>query len=91
MPVHSRLTTTVSAEGHIVLPRTILRSLGWHPGTKLAFEKVPEGVLLKPAQVLEETSPSEVFGMLKWTGEPKALEEMEAGILAKAKHRHDGD
>ena len=91
MPVHNRLTATVSAKGRIVLPQTILQSLGWHPGTKLTFEKVPEGVLVKPAQVLEETSPSEVFGMLKWTGKPKTLEEMEAGILAKAKHRHDGD
>ena len=91
MSVNDRLTTIVSAKGQIVLPRPILQSLGWHSGTKLTVENTPEGVLLKPASVLEETSPAEVFGMLKWTGEPKTLEEMEAGILAEAKRRHDGD
>ena len=91
MSVNDRLTTIVSATGQIVLPRPILQSLGWRSGTKLAVENMPEGVLLKPASVLEETSPSEVFGMLKWTGKPKTLEEMEAGILAEAKRRHDHD
>lgn len=91
MPVHNQLTTTVSAIGHIVLPQAILQSLGWRPGTKLTVENTSEGVLLKPSPVLKETSPSEVFGMLKWTGKPKTLEEMEAGILAEAKRRHEGD
>ena len=91
MPVPDRLTATVSTEGQIVLPQPIRQSRQWRPGTKLTVENTPEGVLLKPASVLEETSPAEVFGMLKWNGKPKTPEEMDAGIMAEVKRRHEGN
>lgn len=90
MSIHDQLTTTVSTKGQIVLPRPIRHSRQWPPGTKLTVENTPEGVLLKPAPVLEETSIAEVFGMLNWMGQPKTLEEMEAGILAEAARKHEG-
>jgi hypothetical protein len=32
-----------------------------------------------------------VFGLLPSSGEPKSLEDMEAGVLAEARRRHDRD
>ena len=91
MPVPKRLTTTISTNGRIVLPQPIRQLRQWRQGTKLIVENTSEGVLLKPVRVLKETSPDEVFGMLKWTGKPKTLEEMDAGIMAEVKRRHEGN
>lgn len=91
MSVHDPLTTTVSTKGQVVLPQSVWQSRHWEPGTKLIVENTPDGVLLKPAPVLEETSVDEVFGMLKWNGKPKTLEDMDAGVLAEAKRQYEGD
>ncbi len=91
MSVHDPLTTTVSTKGQIVLPRSVRQSRHWKPGTKLIVENTPDGVLLKPAPVLEETSIDEVFGILNWKGAPKTLEEMDAGVLAEAKRQYESD
>ncbi len=91
MSVHDPLTTTVSTKGQIVLPRSVRQSRHWEPGTKLIVENTPDGVLLKPAPVLEETSIDEVFGILNWKGPPKTLEEMDAGVLAEAKRQYESD
>ncbi len=91
MSAYNSLTTTVSTKGQIVLPRSVRQSRHWEPGTKLIVENTPDGVLLKPAPVLEETSDDEVFGMLNWRGAPKTLDDMDASVLAEAKRQHEGD
>jgi hypothetical protein len=48
-------------------------------------------VLLKPAPAFTETRPKDVFGLLPYKGKPKTLEEMDAGVLAKARRRHARD
>ena len=90
MSVSTRLTTTISTKGQIVLPKTLRRSLQWAAGTRLLVENTPEGVLLKPERVFAETRPEDVFGCLVHEGAAKSLAEMEAGILAEAKRRHAG-
>jgi hypothetical protein len=52
-------------------------------------EETAEGVLLKPIAVVPRTKPEEVFGSLPYSGKPKTIEEMNAGILAEARRRHD--
>ena len=91
MSAHNPLTTTVSSKGQIVLPRSVRQSRHWEPGTKLIVENTRDGVLLRPAPVLKETSVDEVFGMLNWRGAPKTLDDMDAGVLAEAKRQHEGD
>ena len=90
MPMLEPPTTTVSTKGQVILPMAIRRALRWEAGTRLVVENTPEGVLLKPAPVISETRPEDVFGYLAYTGEPKTLSEMEDGILAEAKRRHAG-
>ena len=58
------------------------------PGSKVKKEKMAEDGLLKAALRFAPTRPEEVFASLVFDGEPKTLEEMEAGIAAEAKRRY---
>ncbi|RCW80602.1 AbrB/MazE/SpoVT family DNA-binding domain-containing protein [Phyllobacterium bourgognense] len=90
MPKTVKLTTVVSTKGQIVLPATIRKQHHWDPGTRLIVEETDEGVLLKEQPLFESSMISDVFGMLKYTDEPKTLEEMDAAIAAQARLRHAG-
>lgn len=86
------LTTTISTKGQVILPKAIRDQLRWDAGTRLAVEHTADGVLLKPlTNVFAPTRPEDVFGCLSYTGEPKSLEQMDAGIAAEARRRHARD
>ena len=91
MPQVSRLTTTVSTKGQVILPKSIRQARHWEAGTRLVVENGPEGVLLKAAPHFPETRPEQVFGRLSYEGEAKSIAEMEAGIMAEARKRHASD
>lgn len=83
------LTTTVSTKGQVILPKAIRDRLRWDAGTRLAVLDTADGVLLKPLTTpFAPTRPEDVFGSLRYTGEPKSVDEMDAGIAAEAKRRH---
>lgn len=86
-----KLTTTLSTKGQVILPSAIRQRREWRAGTRLTVEETADGVLLKPAPAFSETRPQDVFGMLPHKGEPKTLEEMDAGVLAEARRRHARD
>jgi len=81
-------TTTLSTKGQVILPKSIRERRRWGPGTRLLVEDTPEGVLLKPAPLFPPTRPEDVYGMLKSSGPPKTIEEMDAAITAEVKRRH---
>lgn len=85
------MTTELSTKGQIVLPKPIRQALGWLAGTRLVVQSTHDGVLLRPDPVFPETKPEDVFASLSCDGPPKSLEEMEAGVLAEAKRRHEGN
>ena len=89
MPPTEQLKTKVSTKGQVILPKQIRERRQWDAGTELVVEDTPEGVLLKPAMLVLRTDPDKVFGMLPFSGKPKTVEEMNAGVLAEAKRRHD--
>jgi len=91
MSVSEKLTTKVSSKGQVILPKSIRQRRHWDAGTRLVVEDTAEGVLLKAAPLFVPTSSESVFGMLKVSGVPKTLEEMDAGVLAEARRRHDRD
>ena len=91
MPRVSRLTTTVSTKGQVILPKSIRQARHWEAGTRLVVEDGPEGVVLKAAPHFPETRPEQVFGCLSYKGEAKSIDEMEAGIMAEASRRHARD
>lgn len=83
--------TTVSTKGQVILPKAIRQRRNWEAGTRLIVEETPDGVLLKRAPAFAATQPDEVFGVLPFSGEPKSLEDMDAGVLAEARRRHARD
>lgn len=85
------LITIVSTKGQVILPKAIRKRRDWDAGTRLIVEETSDGVLLKPAPAFAPTRPENVFGMLPFSGVPKSLEDMEAGVLVEARRRHDRD
>jgi AbrB family looped-hinge helix DNA binding protein len=88
MTTPEKVTTTVSTKGQVILPKAIRQRRKWGPGTRLIVEETPDGVLLKPAPFFPATRPEDVYGMLKYSGPPKSIEEMDAAITAEVKRRH---
>jgi AbrB family looped-hinge helix DNA binding protein len=81
-------TTTLSTKGQVILPAEIRRSRRWSVGVRLIVEDTPEGVLLRPASMFKPTQVAGVFGSLSYSGAPKTLEDMQAGIKAEVERRH---
>jgi AbrB family looped-hinge helix DNA binding protein len=75
------LTTKVSTEGQVMLPKAVRDRRDWTTGTELVVEDTPEGVLLKEAPAFAPTAQGAAFGILKYTGKPKTIEEMDAALL----------
>lgn len=83
------LTTIVSTKGQVILPKAIRDQLHWNAGTRLAVEHTADGVLLRTlTAVFAPTRPEDVFGCLSYTGTPKSVEQMDAGIVAETRRRH---
>ena len=87
----SKLTTTISTKGQVILPKTIREQRHWGAGTRLVVENTSEGVLLKVAPVFPPTKPEEVFASLSYDGPPRTVEDMNAAIAAEAKRRYARD
>jgi AbrB family looped-hinge helix DNA binding protein len=88
MPQTEKLTTTVSSKGQVILPKAIRDQRRWGPGTRLAVENTPDGVLLKAAPAFPPTRMEDVFGCLQYSGRPKTIEDMDEAITAEVKRRH---
>lgn len=84
----SRLTTTVSTKGQVILPKEIREHRKWNAGTELVVEDTAEGVLLKPASVFPPTRYEDVRGSLRYHGKPKTIEEMDEAIAIEVRRRH---
>ena len=82
-------TTRMSTKGQVILPVAIRQQRRWGPGTKLIVEDTPDGVLLRAAPHFPPTTVDEVFGSARYDGPTVTLEEMDAGVLAEARRRHE--
>lgn len=88
MAALEKLATTVSTKGQVILPKAIRVKKRWGAGTRLIVEETPQGVLLRDSPFGPPTRLEDVFGMLKYAGKPKTIEEMDAAIVAEVKRRH---
>jgi AbrB family looped-hinge helix DNA binding protein len=86
-----KLTTTLSTKGQVILPKAIRDRRNWSPGARLTIEETEDGVILRSTPLFPPTRLEDVFGMVKTTGPAKTIEEMDAGILAEARRRHERD
>jgi len=75
----------LSSKGQIVIPKAIRAAYQWEAGQKLELIDTGDGILLRPKKPFPQTSIEAVAGILKYTGKPKSLEDMEAAIKKGAK------
>lgn len=87
MAATEKLTTTVSNEGQVILPKAMRDHLGWGAGARLVVEEVDGVVTLRRASPFPQTDIDKVFGMLKSPVGTLSLEEMDAGVAEEARRR----
>ena len=87
MPRTTPPATTVSTKGQVILPKSIRQSKDWGAGTRLLVEDTSEGVFLRRVPAFAPSRPETVFAMLRWTAEPKSIEDMDAAVLQEARRR----
>ena len=75
----------LSSKGQIVIPKAVRSAHRWEEGQKLELIDTGDGILLRPEKPFPPTSIEAVAGILKYTGRPKSLEDMEAAIEKGAK------
>ena len=71
-------------KGQLVVPKEIRQRHGWTEGTELVLEERGDGVLLRTARKLPETTLEELVGCTGYKGPAKTPAEMEAGIALGA-------
>ncbi|TDD65703.1 AbrB/MazE/SpoVT family DNA-binding domain-containing protein [Jiangella aurantiaca] len=70
-------SATMTSKGQITIPKQIRAELGLTPGTRVTFTRNEDGEYVlsrKPRSV------KDLKGRLRFTGEPKTLDEMDGGI-----------
>jgi AbrB family looped-hinge helix DNA binding protein len=75
-------STRLSTKGQVVLPREVREALNWTPGTELQIDRKGNSVTLSPKAAVprKDLKAKDVFGVLKWDGEPASIADMNAGV-----------
>lgn len=73
-------TTRLSGEGQITIPKSLRDAHRWTTGQEFIAINFGDGILLKPKQPFTVTSLEMVVGCLRYSGEPKSLEDFEQAI-----------
>ena len=71
--------STITSKGQTTLPKPVREALGVKPGDRVRYLILDDGVRIIPMRPL-----ARLFGMLKYEGPPKTLEEMERAIAEGA-------
>lgn len=74
-------SATMTSKGQITIPKQIRVELGLAPGTRVTFTRNQDGdyVLSRNARSVKDLK-----GRLRYSGKPKTLDEMEAGVAEGA-------
>jgi AbrB family looped-hinge helix DNA binding protein len=73
-------TTRLSSKGQVIIPKDLRDAHRWEAGQELIAIDVGDGILLKSNNAFQETALEQVAGCLKYSGEPKVLQEIEDAI-----------
>ncbi len=79
------MTSRLSTKGQLIIPKEIRERHGWRSGTELEIEDHDDGVVIRLATAVPETTLDELFGCTGYQGSPRSLEEMEAAIAKGAR------
>jgi AbrB family looped-hinge helix DNA binding protein len=80
--------TRLSTKGQIVVPKDILSSHAWGPGTEFAVEDAGDAILLRPAARFPAAKLDDVAGCLRSKRKSKTIAEMHAAIEHEVARRH---
>jgi len=73
-------TTKLSSKGQVIIPKALRSRYNWSPGQKLAVIDTGDGILLKPSQSFKKTELDQVAGILKYSGKPVSINQMQEAI-----------
>jgi bifunctional DNA-binding transcriptional regulator/antitoxin component of YhaV-PrlF toxin-antitoxin module len=73
---------TITSKGQLTLKKEALQHLGAKPGDKIDYELLPNGSISLEAKSRRGRPISELFGILKYDGPPKTLDEIKDAIEA---------
>jgi bifunctional DNA-binding transcriptional regulator/antitoxin component of YhaV-PrlF toxin-antitoxin module len=80
----------ISNQGQINIPEALRTAHQWEAGQELIAINMGDGILLKPKKPFRETTLDQVAGCLKYTGQPKDLDELDDAIrLGVMEQWHD--
>jgi AbrB family looped-hinge helix DNA binding protein len=80
-------TTKLSSKGQVIIPKILRSRYKWDIGQELTVIDTGEGVLLRSSRPFKKTELDEVAGVLKYSGKPVSLDEMEKAIKRGALER----
>ncbi len=80
-------TTKLSSKGQVIIPKALRTRYNWSPGQELSVIDTQDGILLKPLQRFKHSDIEDVAGILKYSGKPVTIAEMQAAIEKGAKER----
>jgi AbrB family looped-hinge helix DNA binding protein len=72
-----KTTAVVSTNGQVVIPIEVRRRLGIKPGTRLHFEVNGPKASLQVASARKPSTVAEGSGLLRYSGPPIAVEDMD--------------
>ena len=84
------MTTTLSSNGRVTIPKPLRDAQFWTPGQQLDVIVVDGGILLRPVNPFATSTVEQVAACLCYSGSPKALAEMEEAIQQGAKEHRGG-
>ncbi len=71
--------STITSKGQTTLPKPVREALGVRPGDRVRYIIIDDEVRIIPMRPI-----ARLFGMLKYEGPPKTLEDMERAIAEGA-------
>ena len=80
-------TTKLSSKGQVIIPKILRSRYKWDIGQELTVIDTGEGVLLRSSRPFKKTELNEVAGVLKYSGKPVSLDDMEKAIKKGALER----
>ena len=80
-------TTKLSSKGQVIIPKSLRSRYNWNPGQELSVIDTGDGLLLKPRHPFKKTKLDQVAGILKYSGKPVTLDDMEAAIKKGAREQ----
>ncbi len=79
------MQTIINADGHLVLPPSLMRVLSLKAGDAVTFEDIGDGrYVLTPLPIPRSLDIKALKGCVKYDGSPVSLADMEAAIAAHA-------